>query len=56
MPVKARALLLCPVPSNVGLLRYGEGIVHINAEIPGSALYLSLTKQSWTTRKFPVRR
>ena len=23
----------------------GEGIVHINAEIPGSALYLSVTKQ-----------
>ena len=33
MSVKGRALLLCPVPSNVDLLRYGEGIVHINAEI-----------------------
>ena len=32
-PVKGRALLLCPVLSNVDLLRYGEGIVHINAEI-----------------------
>ena len=33
------------VPSNVDLLRYGENIVHINAEIPHSALYLSVTKQ-----------
>ena len=32
MSVKGRALLLCPVPSNVDLLRYGEGIAHINAE------------------------
>jgi hypothetical protein len=45
MSVKGRALLLCPVPSNVDLLRYGEGIVHINAEIPHSALDLSVTKQ-----------
>ena len=40
MSVKGRALLLCPVRSNVDLLRYGEGIVHINAEIPHGALYL----------------
>ena len=45
MSVKGRALLLCPVPSNVDLPGYGEGIVHINAEIPHSALYLSVTKQ-----------
>ena len=45
MSVKDRALLLCPAPSNVDLLLDGEGIVHINAEIPGSALYLSVTKQ-----------
>ena len=32
MSVKGRALLLCPLPSNVDLLRYGEGIAHINAE------------------------
>ena len=43
--VKGRALL-CPVRSNVDLLRYGEGIVHITAdEISHSALYLSVTKQ-----------
>jgi hypothetical protein len=31
-----------PVRLNVGLLRYGEGIVHIDAEIPDSALYLGV--------------
>ena len=40
LPMKGRALLLCPIPSNGDLLRYDEGIVHINAEIPHSALYL----------------
>ena len=54
MSVKDRALLLCPVPSNVDLLRYGEGIVHINAEIPHSALYLSVTKQKPDGAQFPV--
>ena len=55
--MKGRALLLCPVTSNGDLLRYGEAIVHINAEISHSALYLSVTKQklvgaqiSWCTR------
>jgi len=43
VPTKGRALLLCPVRSNVYLLRYGEGIVHIDAEIPDSALYLGVT-------------
>jgi hypothetical protein len=38
--MEGRALLLCPVRSYVDLLRYGEGIVHIDAEIPDSALYL----------------
>ena len=32
--LKGRALLLCPLVSDVDLLRYGEGIVHIDAEIP----------------------
>jgi hypothetical protein len=31
-----------PVRSNVDLLRYGEGVVHIDAEIPDSALYLGV--------------
>ena len=53
MSVKDRALLLCPVPSNVDLLRYGEGIVHINGEIPGSALYLSVTKQKLDGAQIP---
>ena len=34
MSVKGRAL--CPVPTNVDLLRYGECTVHINAERPHS--------------------
>ena len=34
-----------PGTSHVDLLRDGEGIVHINAEIPHSALYLGVTKQ-----------
>ena len=46
MSVKGRALLHCPVLSNVDLLRYGEGIVHINvtkqkldgAQIPGAPI------------------
>ena len=42
MSVKGRALL-SPVRSNVDLLRYGEGIVHIDAEIPDCALYLGVT-------------
>ena len=53
MSVKDRALLLCRVPSNVDLLRYGEGIVHINAEIPHSALYLSVTKQKLDGAQIP---
>ena len=34
-----------PCTSNIDLLRDGEGIVHIDAEIPHSALYLSVTEQ-----------
>ena len=45
MSVKGRALQLCPLPSNVDLLRYGEGIVYINAEVPHRTLYLGVTKQ-----------
>ena len=52
MLVKGRALL-CPVPSNVDLLRYGEGIVHVNAEIPHSALYRSVTKQKLDGAQIP---
>jgi len=53
MSVEGRALLHCPVPSNVDLLRYGEGIVHINAEIPHSPLYLSVTKQKLDGAQIP---
>jgi hypothetical protein len=44
MSVKGRALLLCPIPSNVDLLRYGEGI---------SALYLGVTKQKLDGAQIP---
>jgi hypothetical protein len=42
VPMEGRALLLCPVRLNVDLLRYGEGFVRIDAEIPDSALYLGV--------------
>jgi hypothetical protein len=46
VPLKGRALLLCPVRLNVDLLRYGEGIVHIDAEIPDGALYLGVAQRT----------
>ena len=42
-PIEGRALLLCRVRLNVGLLRYGKGIIHINAEVTDSTLYLRVT-------------
>ena len=39
-PDKGQSISAPPCTSNVDLLRYGEGIVHIDAEIPDSALYL----------------
>ena len=44
-PDEGQRISALPRTSNVNLLRYGEGIVHINAEIPHSALYLGVTKQ-----------
>jgi hypothetical protein len=44
---------LCPVRSNVDLLRYCEGIVHIDAEIPDSALYLGATEQKLNRSQIP---
>ena len=42
-----------PCTSNVDLLSYGEGIVHINAEISHCALYLSVTKQKLDGAQIP---
>jgi hypothetical protein len=42
-PDEGQSTSALPVRSNVYLLRYGEGIVHIDAEIPDSALYLGVT-------------
>jgi hypothetical protein len=44
-PIEAEHFLLCPVRSNVDLLRNGEGIIQIDAEIPDGALYLGVTEQ-----------
>jgi len=53
MSMKGRALLLCPASSDVDLLGYGEGIVHIYAEIPDSALYLGVTEQKLNRSQIP---
>jgi hypothetical protein len=45
-PDRGQSISALPFTSNVYLLRDGEGIVHINAEIPDSALYLRVTKQN----------
>jgi hypothetical protein len=42
-----------PVRLNADLLRYGEGIVHIDAEIPDNALYLGVTKQKLDGSQIP---
>ena len=44
-PDGGRSISALPCTSNVDLLRNREGIVHINAEISDSALYLGVTKQ-----------
>jgi len=35
--------LLCPFRLNVSLLRYGKGIIHIDAEVTDSTLDLRVT-------------
>ena len=52
-PDGGQSISALPCTSNVDLLRYGEGIVHINAEIPHSALYLSVTKQKLDGAQIP---
>ena len=42
-----------PSTSNIDLLRYGESVVHIDAEIPHSALYLGVTKQKLDGAQIP---
>src|SRR5262249_7447236 len=43
MATEGRALFALPVYSNVDLLRDGERIIHVDAEIPDGALYLRVT-------------
>src|SRR5262245_41335106 len=50
---RAEHFLLCPVGSNVNLLGNGEGIVHIDAEILNSALYLGVTEQKLHGSQIP---
>jgi hypothetical protein len=42
-----------PERLSVDLRRYGEGIVHIDAEIPDSTLYLGVTKQKLDGSQIP---
>ena len=52
-PDGGQSISALPCNSNVDLLRYGEGIVHINAEISHSALYLGVTKQKLYGAQIP---
>ena len=52
-PDGGQSISALPCTSNVDLLRYGEVIAHINAEIPHSALYLSVTKQKLDGAQIP---
>ena len=40
-----RARPLCPGTSDIDLFRYGQGVIHLNAEIPDGAFYLGMTEQ-----------
>ena len=42
---RAEHFSLCPIRLNVNLFGYCESIIHIDAEIPHSALYLGVTEQ-----------
>ena len=52
-PDEGQSISALPCISNVDLLSYGEGIVHINAEISHCALYLSVTKQKLDGSQIP---
>jgi hypothetical protein len=41
----AKPVRLCPGSSDVNLLRYGEGIIDFNTEIPDGALDLGMSQQ-----------
>jgi hypothetical protein len=43
MPKKGRTFLLRPVSLDVDLLRYGKGIIDIDAEVSDSTLDLRVT-------------
>jgi hypothetical protein len=41
-----RACPLCPGTSDVNLFRYRKGIIHLNSEVPDSALDFGMAEQS----------
>jgi hypothetical protein len=43
--IGAKPVRLCPCSSDINLFSYGEGIVHLNAEIPDSALDLRMSQR-----------
>jgi hypothetical protein len=52
--MKGRGTSALPLQgSNVDLLRYCKSIIHIDAEIPDSALYLGMTKQKLHGSQIP---
>ena len=51
--LRAENFSLCPIRSNVDLLRNGEGIVYVDAKIPYSALYLGMAKQKLNGSQIP---
>jgi MinD superfamily P-loop ATPase len=51
--MRAEHFLLCPDRLNVSLLRYGKGIIDIDAEIPDSALYLGVAEQKLHRSQIP---
>jgi hypothetical protein len=51
--LRAEHFSLCPIRSNVDLLRNGEGIVYVDAKIPDSALYLGMAKQKLNGPQIP---
>ena len=48
-----RAFLLCPEVSDVDLLRYSKGIVHLDAKISDSTLYLGVAEQELDGSQIP---
>jgi hypothetical protein len=56
-PIKGgQSVTALPRCSDVDLLRDGERIVNLDAEVPDGALHLGVPKEKLNGRRFPVRR